>query len=77
MSAYDELRRLLGQRKAEITGTVLTVAGQSLAVQTARGTIEARSPDATVYLAGDEVLLRDGIVLGRVKPAASVPVYEV
>jgi hypothetical protein len=72
------LKQLIaGGRPSNLTGTVLTVDGQTLKVRTARGIIDGRSVDATTYRAGDEVLMRDSIVQGKVKPAASVPVYFV
>lgn len=77
MNPYLELRRLLQRQAASVTGSVVSVSGQALKVRTAQGVIDARSVDATAYNAGDEVMLRDGVVRGKVKPINSVPVYYV
>lgn len=78
MNPYIALQRLIGGgRPRNLTGTVLTVNGQGLKVHTGQGVVDARSVDATTYRAGDEVLLRDGIVMGRVAPESSVPIYYV
>jgi hypothetical protein len=54
---------------------VIGIDGDVLRVRTLRGVVEASASGA--FRVGDEVLLRDGIVQGRVTPAASVPVYYV
>lgn len=78
MNPALRLRELLGAgRAANLTGTVIAVDGQALKVRTSRGVIDARSVDATTYRDGDQVLVREGIVQGRVKNDADVPVYHV
>lgn len=77
MNPAIELLKRLGQRPANIVGTVVAVEGQAVKVRTSRGLVDARSVDATTYRPGDEVLLRDGIVQGRIKQASEVPVYFV
>jgi len=71
------LRRLLAGPSTQMTGTVVSVSGQAIQVRTAQGVIDARSVDATTYRADDEVLIRDGIVRGKVKSISSVPIYYV
>jgi len=78
MNPARKLKRLLrGSAPLRATGSVLEAAGQRVRVATARGVVEARSVDATAYRAGDEVLVAGGIVQGRVKRAADIPVYQV
>lgn len=77
MNPHLELKRLLTAGDAPVTGAVMSVSGAVMKVRTPQGVIDARSVDGATYRAGDEVLVRDGIVRGRVTPAASVPVYSV
>lgn len=76
MNPYLELRQMLGERTQTLTGTVLSVDAQAVKVRTAQGVIDARSIDGA-FSVGDDVLIKGGIVQGRVKPAASVPIYYV
>lgn len=77
MKSIQQLKQYLAPAPTVKTGTVLSVSGQAVQVNTASGVVDARSVDATTYRAGDEVLLRGGIVSGRVRAAASVPIYYV
>lgn len=77
MNPAEELKRLFAGPPRNVTGTIISVDGQALKVRTARGVIDARSTDAAVYRVGQSVLLRDGIVQGRVAAEADVPVYRV
>jgi len=78
MNPALKLKKLLGiGQVSNLTGTVVSVEGQVLKVRTGRGMVDARSVDATVYRIDDEVLVREGIVQGRVKLTAVVPVYYV
>lgn len=77
MNPAEELKRLLAGPPRHVTGTIISVDGQALKVRTARGVIDARSTDAAVYRAGQGVLLRDGIVQGRVAAESDAPIYYV
>lgn len=77
MNPAKELRRLLAGAPQTLTGTVIAVDGQALKVRTAHGVRDAKSVGDATYRVDDEVLVKDGIVQGRVTPAAQVPVYYV
>ena len=77
MNPLLELRALLRERLIPQSGMVVEVIGNALKVRTFRGVLEVRSTDATTYLPGDEVLFKDGIVKGKLKPLSSVTVYHV
>ena len=77
MNPLLELRALLQARLTPQSGMVVEVVASVLKVRTFRGVIEVRSTDATVYSVGDEILFKDGIVKGKLKPLSSVTVYHV
>lgn len=77
MNPLLELRRLVAPRRRALTGAVVEVSARIIKVRTPKGIIEARAVDATFYVAGDEVLVRDGLVQGKVRSSASVPIYNV
>lgn len=78
-SKLERLEKLLARERApaKFIGTIVEANGQAIKVRSSRGLVEARSVDATIYSEGDEVLVDRGIVQGRVKRTADVPVYNV
>jgi hypothetical protein len=77
MNPLLEMRALLEGRLIPQSGTVVEVAGSAVKVRTFRGVLDVRSADATVYVVGDEVLFKDGIVKGKLKPLSAVEIYHV
>lgn len=77
MNPYIELKKIMSARKRVTTAEVIEVSGRTLRVRTRSGVIDARAVDATIYVVGDEVLLRDTIVQGKVKSLSTVPKYNV
>lgn len=77
MNPYLAFRHLTDAQPKPATGAIVSIDGSVVRVRTARGLIDAKNVEAARYAVGEEVLVRDGAVQGRVKPAASVPVYYV
>lgn len=77
MNPLLELRAMMQARLVPQSGMVVEVAANVLKVRTFRGVLEVRSTDATTYMPGDEVLFKDGIVKGKLKPLSAVTVYRV
>ena len=77
MNPYLELKKLMVSRLKPITGVVVEVLGSQIKVRTPKGVVDARSTDATVYVAGDEVLLQGTVLQGKVKSESSIPTYQV
>jgi serine acetyltransferase len=73
MNPLIELRRKIAKRTGAQTGTVIEVAGTVLRVRTASGVVVVRG-EASV---GDDVLVHEGVVQGRVNAEASVPIYRI
>jgi hypothetical protein len=75
MKSVERLRQALAPQRAAMTGTVIGIDGDLLRIRTLRGVVTATGGrDLRV---DDDVLVRDGVVLRRVRPASSVPVYYV
>jgi hypothetical protein len=74
-----ELRRLLASKPAlQTSGTVIELLRNSMyRVRTASGSIEATASGNAAYASGDEVLILNGVIQGRVKNASAIPVYQV
>lgn len=73
MSAYEQLRRLVGRPGRAEYGTVVAV-GPVLRVSTRTGVLTGglQSGDVTPYRIGDRVRVVDGRVIGRVNATAEV-----
>lgn len=77
MNPFLEFRRLVQGSRIVTTGAVVEVDGQTIRVRTRAGVIDARAVDSTLYIAGDEVLLREGLIQGKVRALSTVPIYNV
>lgn len=78
MNPLLDLRRILAAQAPRISGQVLErLDGNRYRISVPRGTVEAVATGNAAFVVGDEVMLREGVILGRVKPAASVRVYSV
>lgn len=77
MNPLAELKALLAPRRGAYVGTVISIDGDSVAVQSAAGRARALKPSTLILSVGDAVLVAEGNVQGRVKRAADVPVYHV
>ena len=77
MNPFLELQRLLAAKKLVLSGSVTKVDAGKLQVRTQVGIIFANVTDATDYRVGDNVLVDSGVVKGKLKNSASIPVYHV
>lgn len=77
MSLLRELRARASRPRRSFAGTVVSVSGDSVVIESRAGRTVALKGAALTLGAGDEVLVSaEGNVLGRVKRAAEVPVYR-
>lgn len=51
--------------------------GSRYRVRTQGGTVEAAAAAGAAYRAGDEVLVRAGVIIGRARSERALPVYRV
>lgn len=74
----NQLRELqaLIVRDQRLTGTVVSITGATARVATNRGTVTANIETATVLSVGDTVRVQGESVVGRVRPIADVPVFD-
>lgn len=73
-----DLRRLLLKSALQTSGTIIEVLrDSSYRVRTVSGSVSASATGNAAFQLGDEVLVANGIIVGRVNPARSIPVYEV
>ncbi len=74
----NQLRELqaLIVRDQRLTGTVVSINGNTARVATNRGTVTANIETATVLRAGDTVRVQGEAVIGRVRPITDVPVFD-
>lgn len=78
MSPLEALRARLGTpRGAAYTAVIVSVAGDSVVVESGAGRRSVLKPAGLVLGVGDAVLVAEGNVLGRVKREADVSVYRV
>ena len=74
----QELRSLLSRPILQISGVVIEVLqNQTYRVRTMSGSLEAKAVGNVTYPVNSEVLVRNGIIQGRLKNAASIPIYSV
>jgi hypothetical protein len=77
VNPFLELRGLLGKDQSAATvGRVIAVSAEAVDAQTASGRVRASRPTALTISVGDEVLIENGAVRGRLRAAVSVPVYR-
>ncbi|MBL4781811.1 MAG: hypothetical protein JKX92_06170 [Porticoccaceae bacterium] len=76
MGQLDELRALLGQDKVS-RGTVLEVVGDVATLATRHGGASLRIAPGLVLANGDTVEVQDGLVIGKLRGAGGLPVYEI
>lgn len=77
MTRFDELRELLAPSERPFIGVVTSLTDGTVAVRSGAGRVVVARPANLALAVGDEVLVQAGIVQGRVKRAADVPVYHV
>jgi hypothetical protein len=78
MTAMNELRRFFAPTPIDTTGTIVErIDTDRYRVSVRSGSIEATASGGAAYKGGDEVLIRAGSILGRVKSIAQVRVYSV
>jgi hypothetical protein len=74
----DQLRALLLKPALVGSGTVIEVLRNNVyRVRMPSGSLEAVAAGNAAYLQGEEVLVSNGVIQGRVKNASTIPVYEV
>jgi len=77
VNPLDKLKGILSQQPpASFIGTVIAIDAASVTVQSTRGRSTATRPSTLILSVGDEVLITNGAVQGRVKRAVDVEVYR-
>lgn len=77
MNPLRGIQRILVSSRRRAGQVAEVFEGNRYRVRVQGGTIDAVATGNAAFLAGDEVAIREGVILGRVKPAASVKVYSV
>jgi hypothetical protein len=78
MNPIQELRAMLVKPVLQTSGTVIEVLrSQTYRVRTAAGSMEVKAVGNAAYAIGAEVLVRNGIIQGRIKSETTVPTYSV
>jgi len=78
MNPLIELKRLLADAPKQFSGAVVeSVDRNRYRVRGPGGVTEAAAIGGAAFVRGDEVMVRDGVIIGRVRPSAQVPVYRV
>jgi hypothetical protein len=71
------LQNELKARGEKKRGRVVSVASREIVVATANGTASFPRTDATAYRVGDEVVFRNGNLLGKTAREESLPVFVI
>lgn len=58
-----------------INGRVVSVIGNKVGVSTSEGVVTSFVVDGITLVIGDTVVLKNGVISGKLRPAGSVPVY--
>lgn len=75
---FLELQRLIVRPALQTSGTIIEVLqNQTYRVRTTSGSLEVKASGNAAYGAGDEVIVRDGLIQGRVRSISSIPTYNV
>jgi hypothetical protein len=77
MNPYLKLKKIFAEKRRTFIGEVVGVTDTVVSVRSSSGVIDARKIDSVAYMAGDHVLVCDGLVRGKVKSASTIPVYYV
>jgi len=78
MSSLNELRRFFAQPPQEASGTVVErIDADRYRISVGAGSIEAVATGGAAFKVGDEVLVRSGVILGRLKAISLLRVYTV
>lgn len=78
MKPLLRLKRLLADGPTQFSGAIVeAVGGDRYRVRGPGGVTEAAAVGGAAFVRGDEVMVRDGVIIGRVRPSAQVPVYRV
>ena len=59
------------------SGDVVSVSGNTIVVRTIRGLQECKALTPTQFEAGDRVRISNGIVVAKLVPTTSIPMYTV
>lgn len=78
MNPIQQLKRLLAGPPSQFSGEVVEALGADrYRVRGPGGVVEAITSGGLAFVRGDEVMVRDGVILGRVRSTEQVPVYRV
>lgn len=78
MNPLIDLRKILAAQAPRVSGVVIeALAGDRYRIRASSGTIEAAAVGNAAFVPGDEVMVREGVILGRVKPSRNVRAYTV
>ena len=75
MSKLNQLRQLLAPPRTS-RGTIMEIVGNTAHIATKRGGTSLRIAPGLLLNTGDAVLIQDDMVIGRVKNAADLVVYD-
>lgn len=76
MNPLIELQRIFTPGERTFAGLVVSIDGDAVVIQSATGRARASRPAGLALSVGDEVLVRDGAVQGRLRAAEFLPVYR-
>lgn len=78
MNPLITLRQLINKPVLQTSGSIIEVLpNQNYRVRSVSGALEVKAAGNVNYQLGDEVLIRDGLIQGRIKNINSIPVYDV
>lgn len=72
-----QIKTLLGGRVSPREGSVVSVQRGQIHVATTSGVLILPRTDATAYKSGDTVILKNGVLQGKRRDEASLPVFLV
>lgn len=77
MKPVDQLKELLGTGgPGTYSGRVTALSVERATVQTVRGSVNVARPTSLTLSVGDDVLVTDGVIRGRLTKSADVPTYR-
>ena len=78
MNPLFDLRKILATQAPRASGVVIEApSGDRYRIRASSGTVEAAAAGNAAFAPGDEVMVRDGVILGRIKPSRNVRAYTV
>lgn len=75
MNPLRDLRDILKGRGERKACRVVSVSASTITVASDRGAVVLPRTDATVYAVGDTVVLRGGVLQGRVRDERDLPTF--